>query len=159
MTGLSQLTGLRASLQHCSECARAVMAVLERERALLERRDAEGLTALMPEKLEALAALEAAERQRAEATQGMGYPAGPEGMRRLLREQADAVLSADWQALTHQLQALQRTNEANGRLIHRSLEQTAGVLSLLTGAPVQEATYSRDGVRGGGIPGRRITSA
>ncbi|ABI56242.1 flagella synthesis protein FlgN [Alkalilimnicola ehrlichii MLHE-1] len=159
MTDSDQDDRLRDSLQRCQECAHTVMAVLERERGLLEQRDPEGLTALMPEKLEALATLEAAERQRAEAAWALGYAPDPEGMRRLLRERSDAGLEAEWQALTRQLQALQRSNEANGRLIHRSLEQTAGILAILTGAPAQGVTYGRDGAQGGAGPGRCITSA
>ncbi|RLK48658.1 flagella synthesis protein FlgN [Alkalispirillum mobile] len=154
------------ALQRCSDCAQSVMAVLRRERALLDERDAEGLTALMPEKLEALSALEKAEQQRAEAAKALGYPAGPEGMQRLLKDHEQPELEAAWRALTDQLRTLQTTNEANGRLIHRSLEQTSEVLAILTGGGAgTPATYGSDGIQGsrvtagqGGV-GRSITRA
>ena len=156
-----EVSGIIRSLDQAEECAHAVMHVLSEERACLETRDAEGLTKLMPAKLEALAALEAAERERARQAEALGFPADPEGMRQLLRDLHDEALNARWESLTEQLRALQRTNEANGRLIHRGLEQASEMVAILTGThPGQAATYGQDGARHGqNGPGRSITSA
>lgn len=119
--------------------------LLEEEAEKLKHRDIDDLDLLLTEKREALQAVADADQQRTALLIDAGHAPDATGMRSYLDQLNNPALQARWQQIVAQLQHIQILNEANGRVIHRSLEQTEQMLDLFRGeesltAPVYEST-------------------
>ncbi len=138
----ADLDPLRRLLEAALEAAASLRHILEEERELLSRRDAEALAALAPEKLDRLRRLEALEQSRQELQAAAGLGTDP-------RPLADhPELGASWRQLGAELADLRLLNEGNGAVIRQSLEGTRRDLEVLrgvTGMPAAPAIYTRDG--------------
>lgn len=141
----SILEQLTASLERLS-------ALLHDEAERLRQQNIEGLDQLLSQKLEALQAVEALDGRRRDLLSQAGFSADETGMRDYMH-QYEPALQGSWEAILASLQQLQALNEANGRIIHRGLEQTGQMLALLRGDDSPDAsTYGPGGhqARGGG---------
>ncbi|MFP4146769.1 MAG: flagella synthesis protein FlgN [Halorhodospira sp.] len=151
---------LEARLARCQARAQALAETLEAEAQRLAQRELGGLEALLRQKGAQVESLEEAERQLRRVLEEAGYPPGAGGVRRLLRSAPERLQEA-WRELESLLRTIQARNEANGRLIHRNLEQTQRLLDLATGAHerADEMTYGTHGEYTPGNRSRRITQA
>ncbi len=137
-----------------------VAVALEDEGRMLREGDLDRLESLLQDKSERLAALEAAEARWREVYSETGLPEGRPGVRVLLRT-AEPELRRAWERLEEQLSAVQRLNEANGRLIQRNLSYRRRLLEILAhgGEEDSSLTYGTDGNRAHQPLRREITRA
>lgn len=156
MTDSNRSTGadsMQAILAQLSASLDRLHGILQEEADRLSQRQIDGVDSLLADKQAALQALEALEAQRRELLAQAGFDGGDSAMRRYLRERCDASLLPAWEAILDTLRRVQALNEANGRIIHRSLEQTTQILAILRGEDGQNPLlYGPSGRpnRGGG---------
>jgi flagella synthesis protein FlgN len=137
-----------------------LLALLEDETERLKTRKVDGLDQLLSEKLSAVQTLERIDLERQGALRAAGFTADPAGMREFLAMSQNPQLQAPWQRLTELLQRVQIINEANGTIIHRSLDQVGRQLALLRGesAPAS-SVYGPSGTTQQQSGGREISRA
>ncbi|MBK1726930.1 flagella synthesis protein FlgN [Halorhodospira neutriphila] len=151
---------LRVQLERCRERAALLAETLEREAEYLGERRLDGYHELVQRKSEQIEALERSERRLQRRLEEMGFPQGREGARAILRIAPPALREA-WEGLEASLRTLQARNEANGRLIFRSLDHTQRLLELVANShqAAAEQTYGTDGAYTPRSRSRPITQA
>lgn len=145
----------------CARRAQDVYAVVLEEAQCLQEQQLDALTEVTARKTEQLGRLERADQRWRQLFAQTGLPEGRIGVRQLLRG-ADDELRATWETLERTLDALQAQNEANGRLIHRSLDHNRRLLDVFFMDQREQSpvTYGTDGAQqAGGGRRREITRA
>ena len=110
-----------------------LLELLQAETEHLQQRSLDGLDQLLADKTESLQAIESLDGQRRELLSSSGYDIDTVGMRQYLKTHGAASAIDGWNSLMAALEQAQALNEANGRIIHRSLEQTGQMLAILRG--------------------------
>lgn len=116
-----------------------LLLILREEATRLQQRNIHELDCLLVEKQQALQAIESLEGQRRQLLSTAGFTVDKAGMRQYLQEHCAPTQLVSWEAVLVSLQQVQALNEANGRIIHRSLEQTGQMLAILRGDDSQSA--------------------
>ncbi|SRR5690606_22276806 len=151
---VANLESMRALLADTTAVLERLTALLEEEAERLAAQQVDGIEQLLADKQNALQAAHEADQKRCQLLTEAGFATGGEGMRAYLAACGDAMLATAWQHIIELLQRAQLLNEANGRIIHRSLDQVTRTLAILRGdAAAEAATYGPSGQTIAG-PGR-----
>lgn len=143
---------MRALLADTTAVLERLTALLEDEAERLSARQVDGIEQLLADKLNALQAAHQADQRRCELLTQAGFATDADGMRAYLAACGDTALTAAWQHVITLLQRAQFLNEANGRIIHRNLDQVTRTLAILRGDETS-------GVAAYGPTGQAIASA
>lgn len=150
MLNTEQTQQLAARLQQQCQLLDQLLDVLEQERALIETRDAEQLSLLLPTKNQLLQQLDALHRELQHWLSASGLPREPAGIEQLIRSaplpQDGPALPLQWRALKHKSRRCQHANSVNGQLIRQGHERTRRLINLLLGREEQTAVYDQGGM-------------
>lgn len=151
---------MRALIEAQTEALTALAGLLRAETERLACRDIDGLDRLLTDKLSALQEIERLERERQEAMRRAGFEPDPAGMQAYLERARDPELDRAWETLKARLAEVRFSNEANGSVIQRSLDQLQSQLALLRGEPADGAgVYGPGGSTQRAAGGREISRA
>lgn len=145
-------------LQQDLNNARQLLALLQEERAELEKRNVKALDDILARKATLLADMENNDQARRKHLDEAGYPVTRDGLldycEQLDQQQgelgrdADSALLTQCQRLFEELKACRELTEINGTIVSRSRHNNSRLLDILRGKTMQSDTYSPDGDTG-----------
>lgn len=120
--------------------------LLQQERQLLEKRELQGLQAIIDRKDTLLNQLRFSAKQREQVLLAAGLSTDLAGWEEfLLRDGATRFLIPEWQNITQVFLDCQRANEINGKMIGRSKQTLNHLLNLLRGQVAPPTLYNQKG--------------
>lgn len=150
MLNREQTQQFAARLQQQCQLLDQLLDALEQERALIEHRDAEQLSALLPTKHQLLQQLDALHRDFQHWLSASGLPREPALIEQLIRSapllQESTALTIQWRTFKHKSRRCQHANSVNGQLIKQGHERTRRLINLLLGREEQTAVYDQAGM-------------
>ena len=139
---------------------RRFFSLLEAERDILTRGEADKLPPLVEQKSTLATRLSALLAEREQALANAGFPAGREGTEAWLSKLPPADPAREqWAQLLALAEEARRQQETNGKLIAIQLQNTQQALAALMSASGRPLTYGPDGQQRVGGGGRRLGSA
>jgi flagella synthesis protein FlgN len=134
--------------------------LLLQERELLEKREHDGLPAIIDQKDQLLDALAQNARQRQQLLQNLGLKATAQSWEELLvAHTALSPLRDSWKALTQAFGECQRLNEVNGKMIARSKQTLGNLLNILRGQVAAPQLYTQSGSTTGNVSSHTLAKA
>jgi len=150
-------TGLNTTFEQDLPATAQLLALLQREREMLEERNYQEFQQIVEQKQKLLAMLE----QHTVIRQQLFQQAGLVDEASILRaaEQQAPAVAQSWHKLGKQWASCQELNEINERIATRTRLVVGQVLDLLRGQNKQEKLYNVKGYTNNSNNGRSITSA
>lgn len=138
--------GPGAHLTQEQQATQALLAVLRQEQDRLIDADAEGLAALLEEKLRLVAGVTQLTLARHRALAAAGFDASETGMRAWVGKPAASVEAAQaWARLLELAREAKEINRTNGMLINKQLARNQSALSILQGESQNGDFYGPNG--------------
>ncbi len=150
---------MHAVLEQANAKLRHLLELLIEEAEYLANRDTQALDPLLARKSQALEELESLEQQRRALMLQAGLDPQDAAAMEVYAGDDDQLAQA-WRDLTAQLVELKVRNEANGKIVHRTIAQVERDLNILSGYGSEGGgdTYDPQG-RNKSPRGRKISSA
>lgn len=123
-----------ATLRDEQQLIASIVELMQSERRFLISADADGLSDLVPKKLQLSQQAAGLARMRHQALGRAGFAAAEAGMAPWLATQADADARAEWERLLELGRQAKEMNRVNGMLINKQLAHTQGNLNALRGS-------------------------
>lgn len=145
-----------ATLRDEQQLIGSIVELMKTEQQLLISADADGLSTLVPKKLQLAQQAVGLSRMRHKALSAAGFVADEAGMEPWLAVGGNEDTRALWARLLDLTRQAKELNRVNGMLINKQLAHTQGTLNALRGeAGGAAGVYGRTGQTLGGGPSRR----
>ena len=139
-------TSLPDSIQNTILLINRLQELLENEQQALADNNAETIQELLPIKLSLLSQLEQNASERSEILIKEGFEPNEAGVLNYLDSSNDKeALTSNWTKLQSALKLCKESNAANGKIIHRSKQQTSTLLNLMRGQSDNQKIYTDSG--------------
>ena len=148
----------RATLDAELALINALIALMQEEQQMLVRADTEALSAVTPQKDQAVAQLAALAKQRHQSLGVAGCEARDAGMEVWLAASKDAAASAAWQELLGATRIAKELNRLNGMLISKQLTHNQALINAMRtpSTAADTGVYGRSGQAAPSGPSRRF---
>ncbi len=161
MSDAAYCSVLRQLLDEELACSSRLLDALRKEETTIAARDPDALSAVVAEKDGLLAQMESSHKRRTELMQQAGASTDAAAFSALVASCGDGVIEQLWSKLRESLQACQRQNNINGRVLESSRRNVQRALAILLGGqPDGTELYNQHGrSTTPSLGGRQVTKA
>jgi flagella synthesis protein FlgN len=139
-------SNLPNSIENATALIDRLQELLENERQALGENNVDAIKELLPIKLSLLSQLEKNATDRGQILTAAGFEPDYAGVINCIDSlEGSKTLLARWSDLIEKLKECHATNEANGKIIHRSKQQVTSLLNLLCGQTESDKLYTHSG--------------